>query len=378
MPPLTRSLLLPPVALLLAASTALSSEPPPLVPPRLLEGTPLEIDPILEAAAREVEGSPLGLGEAIATALSQSPDLAERALLPAISQAQLRAREGVYALRGFASGVAAREVTPAASALAGADEIELRDYAFGAGLVQPVKPGGGEVRLRLDNTVSETNSSFASLSPEYVPRLALELSQPLLKDLLVDARRTDVRLAELSRDVATLDLSADVRATVERVEARYWDLHFAMRDTQIARIALELGRRLLENSQRRLELGAVPWPDVLDVEASVSEAEDGLVAARARFREASDALKRSLGLALSGPPLLTAELPSTDRPVPDEAALWVHTRERREDLRGGRVGGGARAGAPRRGPEPAPAGPRPDGQRRVERAGRNQPRRRVR
>lgn len=299
-------------ALLACATLALAQSAPidPLVPPGLLAGTNLAVDEMARATLTEVEGSPLVLREAIATALARSPEIREQLLGPVVSDAELAARRGVYALTFFADASAAQSVTPQASALAGADDIDLRSQRFGAGLEQPIPVSGGSVRLSLENEIDKTNSSFTSLSPSYVPTLALRLDQPLLRDLLIDRSRAQIRLAEIERNQASLALVQTVRDVARAVERDYWELHFAMQQVRINRLALDLGKTLLANDRRRFEVGVLPRPDLLDDEASVARLEDELVRTRSVLRAASDRLRRDLGLPLAGPQLLAADRPA--------------------------------------------------------------------
>lgn len=336
---MTRRPLSPRLALALAilalASSALA-EPPTgeqLVPPGLLAGTPFHVDELARESLAEVEGSPIVLREAVATALARNPTIREQLLGPVVSEAELEARKGVYALSFFADAAAAQSVTPQASALAGADNIDLRTERFGAGLEQPIEASGGSVRLGIENQIEKTNSAYASLSPSYVPTLTLELKQPLLRDLLIDRSRAQIRLAEIDHTQAGLLLTQTVRDVVRVVEQDYWELHHAMQLVRINRLALELGKALLANDRRRFEVGVLPKPDLLDDEASVARLEDDLVRTRSSLRGASDALRRDLGLPLAGPGLLAADPPTADVPqVAAVDALVARALAEREEL----------------------------------------------
>jgi len=67
--------------------------PDPLLPPSTLADTPLAGAELQAAADQELEGSPIVLREAIATALSRNPELAEQVLGPVVSEAELRRTE---------------------------------------------------------------------------------------------------------------------------------------------------------------------------------------------------------------------------------------------------------------------------------------------
>ena len=257
---------------LVAAGPAAAQDSPleELLPEKLLAGTPFAVDEMVATAVAEVEGSPLVLREALATALDRSPEIREGVLGPVLSESELEARRGVYALTFFASGAAARTLTPSASALSGAASVDERVQRFGGGLTQPIAPTGGEVSLELDHEIRETNSSFTSLSPQHTPTLALRLHQPLLRDLLVDRSRADIRLAEVDVGRSEATLAALTRSVAANAESGFWDLYAAMQTARIRRLSLELGRKLLANDRRRYELGVLPFPEVVDVEATVA------------------------------------------------------------------------------------------------------------
>ncbi|MBK7974360.1 MAG: TolC family protein [Deltaproteobacteria bacterium] len=335
--PLSPRLVLALSALALAAPV-LAQQPTgeQLVPPGLLAGTPFHVDEMERESLAEIEGSPIVLREALATSLARNPVIREQLLGPVVSEAELEARKGVYALSFFADAAAAQSVTPQASALAGAEDIDLRTQRFGAGLEQPIEASGGSVRLGIENQIEQTNSAYASLSPSYVPTLTLELKQPLLRGLLLDRSRAQIQLAEIDRTQSGLALTQTVRDVVRVVEQDYWELHHAMQIVRINRLALELGKALLGNDRRRFEVGVLPKPDLLDDEASVARLEDDLVRTRSALRAASDALRRDLGLPLAGPGLLAADQPTAD--VPDVGpvdTLVARALAEREELKRG-------------------------------------------
>ncbi len=316
-----------------AQSPATSVTPPPLVPPNLLAGTPFQLDEMSKESLSEIEGSPLVLREAVATALATSPEIREQLLGPVVSDAELEARKGVYALSFFADLSGEHQVLPEASALAGTSSTDAKLLQFGGGLEQPIPVGGGQVTLGLENQIVETNSSYVSLSPEYVPVLSLELKQPLLKNLLIDQSRAQIRLAELERTRSSLTLAQTVRDVTRTVEGDYWELYFAMQQVRINRLALELGKTLLGNDRRRFEVGVLPRPDLLDDEASVANLDDELVRTRSVLRAASDQLRRDLGLGLAGPGLLAADLPEgVTLPTEPVDAIVAKALASREEL----------------------------------------------
>ncbi|MEZ5304558.1 MAG: TolC family protein [Verrucomicrobiales bacterium] len=142
---------------------------------------------------------------------------------------------------------------------------------------------------RLDNSL--TRRETARFSPEYESDLTLTLTQPLLRDFGSDVNMTQVRIAESNLRMSQHDLRSKVNEIAVQVMTAYYETIFAQENIRVKRDAIDVANALLEENQRRLDLGVMKPIDVIQAEASVSEAEEALIAAESFLVARQNTLK---------------------------------------------------------------------------------------
>lgn len=184
--------------------------------------------------------------------------------------------------------------------------------------VRQVLPSGAEVELRYqvqhNDLLSASSDVFA---PTLVNRtyweneLALQITQPLLRDFGVATNRARIEVARNNQRISLLDFRRQLETTVGEIEEVYWTLVQAMEDVAIQEELLSdtlATAKLLFN--RRFQ--DVTRVQISQANASVEIRRAGLIRARARVRDLSDELKRRMndpGIPVTGATLL---LPAND------------------------------------------------------------------
>lgn len=257
---------------------------------RILAASP---DSALAAVLDQLPGERLWLDEALARAdkAATTVRIAE-ARLEAAGQA-VRREKGVFDPELFGSADWTGADTPSASIFAGADvlETETLEYAAGARMRLPV---GTEMSASLNSMRTITNSSFASLSPEYQAYGELALRQPLLKGFGPSAR-AGLAAAEQSLAGAAARYDAARLAVRAEVETTYWALYAAERNHATTRLIRDRAAAFLEDARLRAEAGIIGPSQVANAEYFLTEAEQAALDTEEQLDRLSDRLATLMG-----------------------------------------------------------------------------------
>lgn len=250
-------------------------------------------DSALSVALARIEGAPLRLPEAIQIGLdSAAPVRAARQDFVAAREA-VRREKGSFDPSLFADFRRSSDDVKTASAFAGAPILKTRESAGSAG-VQIRSPFGTDLAASVSARRTTTNSSFASLDPQYDALGAITLTQPLLKGF-GPASRQDLAAAERSLEAARagyLDAVLDVRAQIEVV---YWDLYAAERDLAVQQLIVERAQALLAETRTRASAGLVGPSATASARVFLAEQEQALLDREEDLDRTSDRLASLIG-----------------------------------------------------------------------------------
>lgn len=240
------------------------------------------------------DGRPLALVEAIERALAKNDGIViERLALDSAESAIVGAQGAYDPLLGLQAGWQ-RTTPPVASTFSGAPEGEIapteESATVGGSLVQ-LLPTGGTVEVRAGNARTETNGAFDLLSPYYDSQLGVEVRQPLLRNRKIDAARLNLRIAAADRDRAAASLAREVLETVAAVERAYWNLVATRRAVSVRQEAIDLATEQLEQTEIRIEGGALPEAELAQPRAELERRRGDLLETLEAVARAENALK---------------------------------------------------------------------------------------
>jgi len=132
----------------------------------------------------------------------------------------------------------------------------------------------------IDNHVSAAGSA------------GLTLSQPLLRNFLIDNPRYRIALARKDITVSELRLRDQIIDILTRVEKAYYDLIFRREDLKVKAEGLRLAERLVTDDHRRAEIGMIPRLDVRKSESEAAARLTELISAQSAEVGAQNELKR--------------------------------------------------------------------------------------
>jgi outer membrane protein len=183
-----------------------------------------------------------------------------------------------------------------------------------AGLSQVLPWYGGNYTFSLNNSRVTSTSPFTTYSPQLSSNLALNFTQPLLRNFSIDAIRQQVATSRKVRDLSDINLAGTITATLRAVRNAYWDLSYAINNLKAAQDSLALSQQLLKDNQKRVEIGTLAPLDIVQAQAEVASNESGVIVAEALIKQAQDNL-RILVLDPKTPDFWTTVFEPTDAPA---------------------------------------------------------------
>ena len=122
----------------------------------------------------------------------------------------------------------------------------------------------------------------------------MRLTQPLLKNFLMDGTRLSISTAKLRLKSSEQGLRQRIISVVTSVETSYYDVLAARQAVGVQEQALTLTRRQFQEDQKRLAVGAIAKIDLTQAEAQAASTEADLLTAQRNLAIQMNALKKLL------------------------------------------------------------------------------------
>jgi outer membrane protein len=255
----------------------------------------------------------LSLDEAVKRALDNNVDIAVERYNPELSAQGVRAAEGYYDPFLFSTLNHVSSDTPGTSAISGGTVVNSKQDVWNFGVSLPVQTGA-DFTVTFNNNKRGTNSNITSFNPLYNSNLNLSLTQPLLKNFLVDQSRTQIKLTKKNREITDVQFRQTVINTLATVKIAYWELIYAADNLDAARKSLDLAKKLLDENQIRVKVGTMAPLDVVSAQSEVAGREQGVIVAENALANAEDQLKRYV-FPENDPAMWSTRIVPSDRPT---------------------------------------------------------------
>ena len=290
--------------LLLGFAALAGAEEPTDAAPDTAPAPAADVSPLLHGVLE------LSLADAIRMGLENNLDVQLQRYSPLIAELEATEAWGAYDPVLFGEWTYEDSEIPQAVVVFG-DEVERRDIFGGVGGVLPML--STELSARFDTTRVETNSTFTTLSPQYDSGWTIEVTQPLLKDLIWNQPWTQVRSSKLAYRSSQEQFRDAVMQEVSLIETAYWNLIATAEALRVANKSLEAAQALFEKTETQYEVGVVSKVEVTEARAGVSRREVDQIVAENQYRNQQDRLiDRVLGPNLRAESSL--EIRATDSP----------------------------------------------------------------
>ncbi len=124
--------------------------------------------------------------------------------------------------------------------------------------------------------------------------ISVNMSQPLLRGLLVDNTRLNIKLSKNDLKFSELGLIWQIMNVVSQVEQAYYDLIAADENVKVQQKAVQLAERLLTENRKRVEVGAMAPLDEKQAESQYASARASLLQTQGNLARSQNTLKNLL------------------------------------------------------------------------------------
>jgi outer membrane protein TolC len=176
----------------------------------------------------------------------------------------------------------------------GGTRVSQATTTYNVSMTQEVPKFGGNYSVSWTNQRQASTDALATRNPAYTTGLNATYVQPLLRGFKTDNIRQQLSINLINRDLSEESARATVTQTLANVRNAYWDLVFAQSAVDVARRALELADKLVEDNQARVEVGTLAPLDIVQAQAEAATRRQNLASAEAAASTAELALKRYL------------------------------------------------------------------------------------
>jgi outer membrane protein len=322
----TRGILVAITTLVAGVSVAMGQTPLAQAP--LAQAPVASPDSALQTILDKLEGTPLLLNQAIQYGLANATSvrIAEAGFTSA--RGALRREAGTFDPALFFSLNHLDQQSPTASFFSGAPVLSTQQTTANGG-VRMSLPFGTSIEASLNTMRLQTNSSFASLNPQYTTFGSITLRQPLLGGFTASARK-NLTKAEQDLEGAKARYDYEVIAISTQVEQRYWDLFAGERDYAVQKLTRDRAEAFLKDTQVRAKAGLIGPDQVANAQTFLAEQEVLLLDREEGLALLSDQLSFLIGQKpeMGKPSFTTIDHPPDEFPLDDVDAIVEQAKQR--------------------------------------------------
>jgi outer membrane protein len=247
---------------------------------------------VLAAAvsAQTPEALRLTVDDAVKMALDHNVDLNADRLDPQISDTRVAAASAAFRPT-VNSGVNRNNQLQPPSSFLIPTPTSTDAVTSSAGLSQRLPWLGTSYSVAWNAVHTNSNSFLNSYNPLLQSGLTLSVSQPLIRDLSVDAARQQLISSQINRDIAGTRLRESVVHTTASVKSAYWNLVSAIANVDARTSTLNLAQELARVNKAKVDVGQSPPIDLVSAQAEVAADEEQLIIAQTAVRQAEDRLR---------------------------------------------------------------------------------------
>jgi outer membrane protein TolC len=270
----------------------------------------------------------LTLDDAVERALERNLELAVERLNPTTFDLSLARLRAVYRPTLQSTFGQQSRINPPTSTLNGGTVVDNDTTTYNTGISQALPYFGSSFSFQFNNNKQVSSNLFNNYNPAYNSNFAASYTQPLLRGLVIDNTRQQLRVTAINRDISETQLRGTIATTLANVRNAYWELLYTTQAVEVNRGSLTLAEKLVEDNRARVEVGTMAPLDVVQADAEAATRRQVLTTAEAALRTAELALKR---LIVNGTddPLWRATITPVDRPTFRNESLDVETAVRK-------------------------------------------------
>jgi outer membrane protein TolC len=235
----------------------------------------------------------ISLPEVIRMALANNKDLEISRMDLQVARFALNSAKGSYDPVFSLQAPYVNSVTPIGSVLGGAADGKLkqREFSFTPQLNGMLPWMGTSYGISFSSSRSVTNTSFATLNPQYPSSLTFSITQPLLRGLRFDSNRQRIEVARKNLSISDEQFRQRVTEIVTQAAKAYWDLVFALQNLDVQISAARVAKSQVESNRRMVEQGLMAPIDIVEAETQLAQFGQNVYNAQASLSVAENSLK---------------------------------------------------------------------------------------
>ncbi|MGE5358326.1 MAG: TolC family protein [Bacteroidales bacterium] len=245
--------------------------------------------PITTAAADSTTVR-LTVSDAVKMALEHNPDLAAARIDPQIGDMQVAAAAGAFRPVFGANLNRNNQLQPPSNFLL---PVATRNDATTTdlGVAQRLPWLGTSYAVGWNAVHTWSNSVLNSYNPLVQSGLALNVSQPLVRNRRIDNARQQLVTSRIDREIAGTQLQETVVRTTAAVKTAYWNLATAIANVAARKSVLDSALELVRVNKGKVDVGQAPPLDLVSAQAEVASDQEQLIIAETAVKQAEDQLR---------------------------------------------------------------------------------------
>jgi outer membrane protein TolC len=255
----------------------------------------------------------ISLESAIGMALLKNPNLSVAASNTRIATYQVQEAKGANDVHFFVEPSVKHDTNPALNAFfSGGTDFQpyVQNYQTQEAGVQGQLETGTQYNLNVSQSKVNDSTFINSFNPYYYGSFNVSITQPLLKNFLMNDDKRQIELSVVNNDATQASTLATVSTTVASVEDAYWDLLAAWRNVAIQEDALHQSVLQQQSNVRLAKRGAAAPIDAVESSTQVAVYQQDVFSALQTVSELQNQLK-SLVVTDPGDPIWRANLVPT-------------------------------------------------------------------
>lgn len=194
--------------------------------------------------------------------------------------------------------------------VAGVPQVATMSTAFSGSYTQ-LFPTGTSFTYNLNGIRQNSSQQFLLYNPAIISRFAIGINQPLLSGRGYLPNKRFMMVAANNLRTSDELLREQVTNAVVQVENAYWNLAAAKEAVLAARQALDVAKRLDEETKERLSIGTIAGIELASTASAVANGDRDLIVAQTNFQLQEAQLKKLLSKQIDDE-LDAADIDTTD------------------------------------------------------------------
>lgn len=192
---------------------------------------------------------------------------------------------------------------------------------------------GTAVSLGWNNDRFDSDFKGLLINPSYKSGLTLSLRQPLLRGFGKEVQTSTLRASQKQLTAAAFEVDSQAANLAADVKIAYWNLVFAWQDIEVKQLTLTLARKLLEETEAKINAGKLAQVDIYQPESEVARREEELISAERAIGVADDELKLLLNTEAWLIPFEPTDQPATEPVELDLPIILDNSLKNRPDIK---------------------------------------------